>query len=101
MKMQRAALTIFGLLAGVVALSAGEGNSHEGVLKQMIGAIGKLGETLATVQDEDAGKSARPELAKGARAFAQARERAEKLPPPEPAEKERLAKLYKPKLEEA
>jgi hypothetical protein len=88
------------LLFGAV-VAAGEGGAHEEVIKQMTAAIDKLGAALEGVQDEDTAKAIRPDLKKHAGVFVEARKKAEKLPPPEAEEKDRLTKELKPKLEEA
>ena len=88
------------LLAALLA-SAGEASRHDDVLKEMVGALDKLGGLLEAVKDEDSAKGSRPELKKHAKAFLDARATSEKLPPPGKAEKDRLEKEYRPKVEEA
>jgi len=82
-------------------LFAGEEFTHEDALKQMIQSLGKMTATLGSVKDADTAQAARPELKKAIDGFTALRAKADKLPPPEPAEKERIAKQYKPKMEEA
>jgi hypothetical protein len=92
---------LLALLLAVAALPAGDGERHEAVLKEMIGAVDKLGTALTAVQDADSAKAARPELKKGAQTFVAARDKSRKLPPPDKEAKDRLAKTYRPKLEAA
>jgi hypothetical protein len=92
---------LLALLLGAATLSAGAAERHEAVLKEMIGAVDKLGEALKAVEDADSAKAAKPELKKGAQTFLAARAKAGKLPPPDKEAKDRLAKTYRPKLEEA
>src|SRR5437773_9919 len=88
---------------GVVLLPAlaGEESPHEQALKGMLKSLDKMTLTLADVKDGDSAEAARPELKKLAAGWTAARAKADKLPPPEPAEKERLAKQYKGKMDEA
>lgn len=88
-------------LGAWLPLLAGEESPHEQVLKQMIASLGKMTQALQGVKDADSAAAARPELKKAADGFLALRAKADKLPPPEPAEKERLTKLYRPKMEEA
>ena len=57
--------------------------------------------TLATVTDEETAKNSHPELRKAAGDGNLIKKKADGLPPPSKEEKDRLAKEYKPKLEEA
>ena len=82
-------------------LFAGEEFTHEDALKQMIQSLGKMTATLGSVKDADSAQAARPELKKLVGGFVAVRAKADKLPPPEPAEKERLAKQYKGKMDDA
>ena len=92
---------LLALLLGSAALRAGQAEPHEAVLKEMIGAVDKLGTALVAVQDADSAKAAKAELKKGAQTFIAARDKARKLPPPDKEAKDRLAKTYRPKLEAA
>lgn len=92
----------FGIVLTAVGLAgAVQDSPHEKALKTAVESLDKIGATLKTIVDEDSAGASRPELKKAAAAFLEARERGDKLPPPEKEEKERLKKLYKPKLEEA
>jgi hypothetical protein len=101
--MKKRAIGIAILLATAVLLPifAGDDSPYEKTLKQMIQSLGKMTATLGSVKDADTAQAARPELKKAIDGFTALRAKADKLPPPEPAEKERIAKQYKPKMEEA
>jgi hypothetical protein len=88
-------------LAFLPAARAGDKTQFEDVIKQMLGTMDKLTKTLTTITDEDTAKSARPELRKAAGTWHLITKKAEGMPPPSKEEKDRLAKQYKPKLEEA
>jgi hypothetical protein len=85
----------------LLPLAAGEESAHEKALKQIISSLDKLTMTLAGIKDAETAQAARPELRKAVMGWAEARKKADKLPPPEPAEKDRLAKQYKGKMDEA
>src|SRR5262249_9472391 len=85
----------------VVGAAAGEESPHEQSLMLMIRTLDKLTMTLTAVKDADTAKAARPELRKAAEAWTDAKTKAAKLPPPDKAEKDRLAKEYKGKMDAA
>jgi hypothetical protein len=85
----------------VVGVTAGEETAHELSLKDTIRALDKLTTTLATVKDEESAQAARPDLKKAAQAWTTVKTKAAELPPPDQAEKDRLAKAYKGKLDDA
>jgi hypothetical protein len=93
---------IASLLLLVVAdpLRAGEPSKYEEATKQLLGQLDTIAGVLLKIQDEESAKEATPALKKAAEAFLDARKKAEALPPPERDEKDRLAKLYQPKMEE-
>jgi len=101
--MKKRVIGIAILLATAVLLPifAGDDSPYEKTLKQMIQSLGKMTTTLAGVKDGDTAQAARPELKKLVGGFVAVRAKADKLPPPEPAEKERLAKQYKGKMDDA
>jgi len=101
MKTRAIGIAIVLITAALVPLLAGEESPHEQALKQMIQSLGKMTTTLSSVKDADTAQAARPELKKAVDGFTAVRAKADKLPPPEPAEKERLAKAYKGKMEQA
>lgn len=88
------------LLIATLTASAGEPSKHEEAVKQMLGQLDTIVGTLLKIQDEESAKEATPVLRKAVTAWIDARGKAEKLPPPERDEKDRLAKLYQPKMEE-
>lgn len=95
-------------LVGVVLVSAtlagaqGGGKApFEDVVKQMLETMDALTTTLATIRDDDTAKGAQPDLRKTAAKWQLIKKKAESLPPPSREEKDRVAKEYKVKLEEA
>lgn len=95
------------MLAGAFAVSLapaaqepGKG-SYEDVVKQMIETMDSLSQTLATIKDEESAKESQPTLKKTAAKWQSIKKQAESLPPPSREEKDRLAKQFKVKLEEA
>jgi hypothetical protein len=88
-------------LIGLSAVPGGERVSFEDVIKQMLGVMDSLTTNLASVRDEETASFARPELRKAAEKWQHIKKKAEGLPPPSKEEKDRLAKQYKTKLEEA
>lgn len=89
------------VLVAYAIVAAGEGTPHEKIMQEMIGALDTIGTSLKTVTDEETAAAAKPGLRKANDAFVDARTRGAKLPAPEPEEKRRLEKQYKPKFEEA
>jgi hypothetical protein len=81
--------------------TAGEPSRHEELVKAMLASLDQIGKTLKAIDVEDAAKAAKPELRKAADAYVEARNQAQKLPPPEKDEKERLARLYRLKIDES
>jgi len=79
----------------------GDKSSLESVIKQMIDTMDGLTKTLATIRDEESAKSAQPELKKTAEQWRLIKKKAEGVSPPSKEEKDRLAKQFKMKLEEA
>src|ERR1043165_1128829 len=80
---------------------AGEEPTHEQVIQKMIGSLNEISKILKSIEPEDTAKKARSELRKAATNWIEARAKAAKMQPPERQEKERLAKIYKPKIDEA
>ena len=89
------------VLAAVGYACGVQDSPHEQALKQAVESLEKIGATLKTINNEESAGAAKPDLRKSAASFLDARAKADKMQPPEKAEKERLKKLYKPKLEEA
>jgi hypothetical protein len=87
-------------LGGMVVLGQGGGGSpYESVIKEMIVALDTLTGVLGTIKDEPSAKAARPELKKAAGQLDEVRKKAEGLKPPDKAEKDRVARDYKAKLD--
>ncbi len=101
MNVRSLSVALTALALGAIAVAAGDESAHEGALKQMFQALDKLTKTLATMQDGDTAQAARPELRKGLEAWTAAKFKAAELPPPSKAEKDRLAKAYQGKMDEA
>jgi hypothetical protein len=95
------ALGLLVWLAFLPGAKAGDKTQFEDVIKQMLDTMGSLTKTLATVTDEETAKNSQPELRKAAGKWHLIKKKADGLPPPSKEEKDRLAKEYKPKLEEA
>lgn len=73
----------------------------EDLVKQMLTTMDSISKSLESISDEDTAKAAHNELKKSASQWIEIRKQAEETPPPTKEEKERLAKEYKGKLEEA
>jgi hypothetical protein len=86
---------------GLLPLLAGEESPHESAVKEMLKSLDKLTITLASVKDAETAEAARPELKKAAENWVEVKTKAGKLAPPDKAEKDRLAKEYKGKMDEA
>jgi hypothetical protein len=86
---------------GLLPLTAGEESPHEMAVKQLLKSLDKLTMTLATVKDADSAAAARPELKKAVKSWVEAKTKTDKLVPPDKAEKDRLEKEYKGKMNEA
>src|SRR5262245_24263163 len=100
----QSARVMFGLCTTLLCVAlAGAGNDArlEDIVKQMLGAMGQMTTTLSGITDEASAKAAHPDLKKSAESWLLIRKNADKVPPPTKEEKDRLAKEYKPKLEEA
>jgi hypothetical protein len=89
------------LAASLVAAPAGEPSPYEGIVKGMLKKVDDITTILGGVTDEKSAAAATPELRAAAKDLLQLRKRAEEVKQPDKAEKDRLAKLYAPKFEEA
>src|SRR5438270_13865634 len=94
-------LTLLVWFAALPDVKAGDKTQFEDIIKQMLEIMGGLTKTLATITDEETAKSSQPELHKAAGKWHVIKKKAKGLPPPSKEEKDRLAKQYKNKLEEA
>jgi len=94
-------LAVVALGTGVLAFAQGEESAHETALKQMLRSIDQLTTTLAGVRDAETAQAARPGLRKAVEGWKDAKTKAAALPPPNQAEKDRLTKDYKGKMDEA
>lgn len=99
--MKARALSVGILMAALSFAGAAQVSPHEEALKQAVESVEKIGATLKKIDDEASANAAKPELRKSAASFLEARARGEKMQQPEKAEKRRLEKLYKPRLDEA
>jgi len=98
------------MLFGVVVLSlAGflaqdqppRDESYEGLVKDMLGTVETITKILKTIRDRDTADAARPDLKKAAEIMLGLRKKAEDFQQPSKEEKDRLEKLYAPKLKVA
>jgi hypothetical protein len=89
------------LIVAVGLVVAGEGSPHEKVIQDMISSAESIGAKLKTILDEETAAAAKPDLKKANDVWVEARARSARLPAPEKVEKERLKKLYQPKLDDA
>lgn len=92
-------LVAFG--AGLLPLTAGEESPHELAVKQVLKSLDKLTMALSAVKDAETAQAARPELRKAAKDWTELKSKTALLPPPDKAEKDRLAKEYKGKMDDA
>jgi hypothetical protein len=101
MKKAACLLGLFLMSLLLAQAKGGEKSQFEDVIKQVLDTMDSLKSTLATIQDEDTAKSARPVLHKTVEKWQLIKKKAENLPPPSKEEKDRLAKQYRTKLEDA
>jgi hypothetical protein len=91
------------VLGGTVMLVLGQGtpgaSPHEGVVKEMLTALDALTDVLGSIKDEPTAKAARADVKKAAGRLEDVKKKAQQLKQPEKAEKDRIAKEYKGKLE--
>ena len=99
MRVALASLALVGSALFATAQSAGK--MFEEVLKETLGTFDQITATLVAIKDEDSAKSAKPDLQKAAGRFLEIQKLAEAMKPPDKAERDRLVKEYKPKLEDA
>ncbi len=85
----------------MLPLTAGEETPHELAVKQVLKSLDKLTVALSAVKDADTAQAARPELRKAAKDWTDLKAKTALLPPPDKAEKDRLVKEYKGKMDEA
>jgi len=101
MNVRSLGLALMGLALGFLSAAAGEETPHEQSLKKMLGTLDELTKTLSKVTDADTAQAERGNLRKAAKAWTEIKTKQAELPPPDKAEKDRLAKEYKGKLETA
>ena len=91
------------LLLRVAALPAQTGGTspYESVLKDLVAALDGLTKILVSVRDESAAKAAVPEVKKAVARLTDVQKKAEALPQPDKAEKDRVTRLYRSKLQES
>lgn len=92
---------LFGGAVAVPAQDLDKSTTYEKVIKQTLDTMDTLTKTLKSIRDEGSAKSAKLEVAKAAEQWQSVQKKSAELPPPSKEEKDRLAKLYKMKLEEA
>ena len=74
---------------------------YESVIKQTLETMESLTKTLKMIRDDDSAKDAQEDVTKLAEKWHGIQKKSAELPPPAKEEKDRLAKQYKTKLEEA
>jgi hypothetical protein len=92
---------LFGGAASATAQEVSKITPYETVIKQTLDTMDTLTKSLKSIRDENTAKSAKAELGKAAEQWQAVQKKSAELPPPSKEEKDRLAKLYKTKLEEA
>lgn len=97
----RTTWTISALLVVASLAACAQDSPYETALKQVLDSFDKIGAKLKTIEDADTAAAAKPDLRKAADQFVEARTKAAKLPQPEKAEKVRLEKIYRPKIDES
>ncbi|MCI0381261.1 MAG: hypothetical protein L0215_27060 [Gemmataceae bacterium] len=97
------AAALLGLSLSALLLSqarAGD-NKIEDIVKDMLKTMDTITSTLATIKDQETAKSAKTDLRKAADRWNVLKKKAGDIAPPDKGEKDRLAKQYRMKLEEA
>jgi cytochrome c556 len=89
-------------LAAVLVLAQGGGESrHEALIKQTLGELEKITKTLTGIKDQATAKAAQPELKEADKRLLALVKEAGEIKQPSKAEKERLAKAYEARMQEA
>jgi hypothetical protein len=99
--MLTAAVLLTGAASGQEEKEKDKSSPQAAVVTQVLEVMDKLSAALATITNEQSAEAAKPELRKLAKQWTALRDKAEKVPPPERAEKDRLEKEFKAKLEGA
>jgi hypothetical protein len=94
-------LALTAVAAVTLGLAAQEESPQEQSLREMLKALDRITTTLANVKDAETAQAARPELKKAVDNWVSVTKKAEALPPPDQAEKDRIARTYKGKMDEA
>jgi hypothetical protein len=83
-----------------LGLAHGQGSDlkHEDILQKLLGTLQEITKTLGTIKDDASAQAARPDLKKQAEDFRETRKQSEKVPPPTPEARERIAKEFQPKF---
>ena len=90
------------LLTGGALTAQNNGASpYETVLKELVAALDGVTKVLAGVRTEANARDAVPEVKKAVSRLKEVQKKAAALPQPEKAEKDRVSKLYRPKLQES
>jgi type VI protein secretion system component VasK len=99
--MKPSVLCGLGVLVLCTALGAAQQPHYEGLVKDMLATVDEITTILMGVTDEEKAKEAAPSLKKQAEKMVELRKKADAWKQPDKAEKDRLAKEYAPKFEEA
>ena len=99
--------TFFGgaVLGAAVLIALGEGGEagspHEAVVKEMLRTLEQVTGVLGKISDEASAEAARPELRAADKRMLQLRKKAKELKQPSKEEKDRLAREYRARFEDA
>jgi hypothetical protein len=102
---RKAFLVLGGLLlllvtATLPAQTAGS-SPYENVLKELVSALDGVTKVLTSVKTESDARAAVPEFKKAVSRLTDIQKQAEALPQPEKAEKDRVTRLYRSKLQDS
>jgi hypothetical protein len=89
------------LSASTLAAQTSAESAYETVLKQLVGALDAVTKVFTGVTNEASARAAVPEVKKAVTQLKEVQKKAEALPQPEKAEKDRVARLYRSKLQDS
>ncbi|MCI0742344.1 MAG: hypothetical protein L0Y72_25210 [Gemmataceae bacterium] len=100
--MKRATILVgLGLSAFLLPQARAGDKKTEDIVKDMLKTMDSITSTLATIKDQESAKAAKTDLRKAADQWNVLKKKAGDIAPPDKGEKDRLAKQYRMKLEEA
>jgi 3-oxoacyl-ACP reductase-like protein len=86
--------------SSLAAQTSGE-SAYETVLKELVGALDAVTKVFAGVTNEAGARAAVPEVKKAVTQIKEVQKKVEALPQPEKAEKDRVSRLYRSKLQDS